>query len=277
MRTLWRTTVYLFWQYPILWVPVLLADGIAFCLRTFQAWTTQTVIRDFIAGHSVLSDAPEPIRAVPVAWAIVFGTARALVELVNLCLYSAAMIAISILIVALLAQTKTSWRQVLLRSNPFRADVLVFTLKLFGMILVAAFLNIEFVGYLARLAFTFSPLENTAVVGIIYAAIAWLLAPSAIVILRRHKSPPTDSVSLHHARNFAAACILVSTAIFLSAEIARPSFARLLTAVLWARLYWMVASAATALPYILLFIALGLIANPDSPLAADPEPENLPA
>jgi hypothetical protein len=45
--------------------------------------------------------------------------------------------------------------------------------------------------------------------------------------------------------------------------------------------FWLIASVASALPYIPLFIALYLIANPDSPLAispmVDPTPDNLPS
>src|ERR1035437_9295217 len=110
MRTLWRTTTHLFWQYPILWLPAFLADLTAYCLRSFQAWMTHAVINNLVAGHSVLSNTPEPLNTVPVAWSIVFATSRLVVELLNFSFYAIAMIALSILIPALIAQAKTRWQ-----------------------------------------------------------------------------------------------------------------------------------------------------------------------
>ena len=112
MRTIWRTTAYLFWQHPILWLPVILADLIAFCLRLLQGWMTHAVINSLLVEHSVLSSNPEPLQTLPVAWAAAFGASRLLVEFLNLCLYATAMVAISILIPALIAQTKKPWQQV---------------------------------------------------------------------------------------------------------------------------------------------------------------------
>jgi hypothetical protein len=134
MRTLWRSTAYLFWQYPILWLPVVLADLIAFCLRSLQGWTSQTVIQSLVAGHSVLSDTPEPLRTLPVTWAAVFGASKLVVELLSICLYVTAMIAISVLIPALIAQAKTPWQKIPFAVKQFRVQILIFSLKILGMI-----------------------------------------------------------------------------------------------------------------------------------------------
>jgi hypothetical protein len=286
MRTLWRTTAYLFWQHPALWLPVVLADLIAFCLRSFQAWMTQAVIRSLVAGHSVLSDTPEPLHTLPVAWAAAFGATRALVELLNLCLYTAAMISISILVPALIAQTKMPWQQILSALGESRLRILLFSLKILVLIAVAGILDIGLITYLPHLHLMFSPIgisrdENIAMITLFLATIVWLLAPSAVAILRPRESPPVGAIGLRHARIFAAVSILSSVAIYFLSTVLRPSFAPLLTTAFGIQVFWGVASVTSALPYIPLFIALCLIANRDSPLAmpptVDPAPENLPA
>jgi hypothetical protein len=132
----------------------------------------------------------------------------------------------------------------------------------------------------------FSPIgisrdENIAMITLFLATIVWLLAPSAVAILRPRESPPVGAIGLRHARIFAAVSILSSVAIYFLSTVLRPSFAPLLTTAFGIQVFWGVASVTSALPYIPLFIALCLIANRDSPLAmpptVDPAPENLPA
>ena len=112
MRTLWRNTAYLFWQFPILWLPVVLADLIAYCLTTEQTRMTHAVVSSLIAGRSVLSSSPDPVQTLPAIWSIIFAASKLFVELLSACLYVVSMIAISILIPALIAQTKIPWRQI---------------------------------------------------------------------------------------------------------------------------------------------------------------------
>jgi hypothetical protein len=274
MRNLWRNTAYLFWQYPILWLPVVLADVIAYCLRTFQSWMQHAVIQSLVEGHSVLSSSPEPVSTLPVTWAIIFAASKLMVELVNLYLYAAAMIALSILIPALVARMKMPWQQILPVVKQSCVRILLFSLKLFGMILVASFLDVELVMYLPRLHFL--PLsmavpsrdQNIALVALFFAAVAWLLAPSAVALLRPRGSPPAEN--LRHARNFAAVCVLTSVAIYLFAQVEKASFAPLLTSVFRGNLFWGVLSVISAIPYVPLFIAIYLIATPGSPLAIPP-------
>jgi hypothetical protein len=285
MRTLLRTTAYIFWQYPILWLPVVLADLIAFSLRVFQGWMTQTIAQNLVAGHSVLSNTPEPISTLPMAWTVVFGATRFLVEFVNLCLYAAAMIAISTLIRALLAQTKFSWRHILFAVRQLRVQVLLFSLQVFGMLVVALFLDTELAMYLPRLRFLsmFSTVsasrgEGLAIAAILFASVAWLIAPAALALLRPRQSPPNDARSRWQARNIAAISVLASVAIYFLASVAEPSFALLLRTSIGIQLFWAVGSAASALPYIPLFIALDLIANPESPLfTPETSPDPLPS
>ena len=280
MRTIWRTTAYLFWQHPILWLPVILADLIAFCLRLLQGWMTHAVINSLLVEHSVLSSNPEPLQTLPVAWAAAFGASRLLVEFLNLCLYATAMVAISILIPALIAQTKKPWQQVPVAVKRLRVQTLLLSMKIFGMLLVAMFLNIELMAYLPRLHFfqmqsTFDGLrdQSIALIAVLFGAIAWLLAPSAVAILRPPESLPRDASSLRQGRNFAAISVLASVAIYFLTTVVAPSFVPLLRIAFGMQFFWAVASAASALPYIPLFIAFYLIANPDTLLALTPSAE----
>jgi hypothetical protein len=271
MRILWRSTAHIFWQYPSLWLPVVLADLIAFCLRSLQGWITHAVINSLLVGHSVLSGGPEPLQTLPVAWAAVFGVSKLLVEFLNICLYATAMVAISILIPALIAQTKAPWQQILLAVKQLRAQILLFSTKVLGMLLVAVLLNIELIAYLPRLHFlqmpsTFGAMRDQGIIliALLFAAIAWLLAPSAVAILRPPESLPRDSSGLRQARIFAAISVLASAAIDFLATVVAPSFVPLLRTAFGMQFFWAVASAASALPYIPLFIAFHLIANPDT-------------
>ena len=280
MRTLWRTTTHLFWQYPILWLPAFLADLTAYCLRSFQAWMTHAVINNLVAGHSVLSNTPEPLNTVPVAWSIVFATSRLVVELLNFSFYAIAMIALSILIPALIAQAKTRWQKILFAVKQLRVQILLFSMKIFGMLLIAAFLDTELMMYLPRLhvlpmSSTFGDMrdQNIALIALLFAAIAWLIAPSAVALLRPPESPPNDTNSLRHARTFAAVSVVATVALYQLATIARPSFTPLLTTPFSAHIFWAIASAISAIPYIPLFIALYLIANPNTRVADSAEAE----
>ena len=62
MRTLWRSSISILRQYPILWLPVLLAEFINFNLGWFtnscRHWLIQRILPWLSEGHSVLSNGP---------------------------------------------------------------------------------------------------------------------------------------------------------------------------------------------------------------------------
>jgi hypothetical protein len=55
MRDLWRKTTALFWESPILWLPVVCADLLAFCFTRVQKLLTWQLINSFLLGHSALA------------------------------------------------------------------------------------------------------------------------------------------------------------------------------------------------------------------------------
>jgi hypothetical protein len=273
MRNLWRAAAFLFGQYPILWLPVLLADLTGFCLKGLQVWMTHAVLEKLLAGHSVLSNTAEPITTLPATWAAVFGTTKFLVWYLNIYLYAAAMIAVSILLPALIAQKIAPWLEVLSKLKEVRTQMLLFSLKAFGIILITSLLSVQLTVYLSRLPLAmFSTIsdwrsQSFVLIALLYPAIAWLLAPTVLTLLCPAQSPPKHIGNLRQSRNFAAVCVLVSEVVYLLSRSIEPSFGPLLTTALAIQAFWAIASAVSAIPYILLFIALYLIvANPDSQL-----------
>ncbi len=194
------------------------------------------------------------------------------------------MVSISILVPALISRAKLPWHGIPFGLGRIRLRILLFSLKTFALIAVAVVLDIRLVTYLPSVHFiaslrNISPDQSIVTIGILFAAVGWLLAPDAVAILRSRESSPTLAINLRHARIFAAVSILSSVAVFLLFRDVSSSFARLLTTAIGMHVFWAVTSVISALPYIPLFIALCLIANQDSllalPLSIDPKPENL--
>jgi hypothetical protein len=185
---------------------VLLADLISFVLKALQGWMTQAIIQNLVASHSVLTNTPEPVSTLPVMWTIVFGISQFLVEFVNLCLYATAMIAISVVIPALIAQTKLPWRQIVFAVRRLRVQVLLFSLQVFGMLVIAMSLDMALATYLPqfRLFSMLSTINGSRAVGLtlialLFAAVAWLMAPAALSLLRPPQSSSDDTESRRQA------------------------------------------------------------------------------
>src|ERR1700758_3218004 len=57
VRQVWRETVELFWEYPVLWLPVLGADLISFFLTRLQKYVSHALIYHLLLGPaSVFGD-----------------------------------------------------------------------------------------------------------------------------------------------------------------------------------------------------------------------------
>ncbi|HEY0264741.1 MAG TPA: hypothetical protein VGC07_09460 [Granulicella sp.] len=81
MKELWRKTADLFWQHPVLWLYVAVADLAGFLVTQIQAWASHRVIVWLVARHqqSVLGSTPESMNYVetlkltflvaPLSWA----------------------------------------------------------------------------------------------------------------------------------------------------------------------------------------------------------------
>ena len=237
---------------------------------------THAVVQSLVTGHSVLSSTPEPLQTLPVAWAVAFAASRFLVELLNAYFYVAAMIAVALIIPALMAESKIPWRQVLPTIQQSHTQILLLFLKAFGMFVVATFLGMELITYLPRLHFL--PLfltidsrrEGYVIEAVLLSAVAWILAPSAVAIVRPRESPASDTQGIRQARILAAVAVTAAAAIYVLTTTVEPSFYVLLTTAFRVNAYWAIASAASAVPCIPLFIAFQLVANPNSARLADP-------
>jgi hypothetical protein len=63
MTNLFRRASYLFWQYPILWVPIFAADILDTLLKEVRPLITHALIQCVLQSHSVLSSVPDPLQA----------------------------------------------------------------------------------------------------------------------------------------------------------------------------------------------------------------------
>ncbi len=268
MRTLLRTTASLLRKYPILWLPVALADVTSFCLRILQSWTTQVVIRNLVVSHSVLTNAPEPLRTLPTTWATVFGVARFLVEYLHSCVYTTAMIAVCALIPALITKSNASWQYLLIAVKQSGSRILLFSLQAFALLVVAAILGIWLIAYSPGLhstwidGATISPNQGIVLQGLLFAVAAWLIAPAAVNLLKSRESPPTELAPVRLARNSAALAVVTSVAIFLITKLVEPNLIQRSTPAVAIQIFWGLASLISAIPYVPLFVALSLIASP---------------
>src|ERR1700722_2601620 len=63
MISVWQRTVFLFWQYPILWLPILAADFAGYWLARLQQLVTHHIVFWVVQSgpHSVLGNVPAPI------------------------------------------------------------------------------------------------------------------------------------------------------------------------------------------------------------------------
>ncbi len=295
MRNLWRTTTYLFWQFPILWLPLILAKFAGFGLRSaeralfhqwairFLLWLTET--------HSVLSGATIQGTLTPqiMAKAEILAAPLALgTQFISTFLLASSMVVTA----ALLSDIAETGRSGSLQTAmpPVAASIrriLVYSLKLFALDVLSGTLasllmpwatglqsNIEI---WMRLSIEFRiSLERMNLpiylCNLLFAlGIAYIIAPIAIRLLQPQGSTPTPQ----QAKTARIAWILTAvfgTILGVAVSGIEASFFQQLhtTSDLAALSISAIASVINALPNIPLFIALYLIATPNSPLTNPP-------
>ena len=91
MKELWRRTSYLFWQYPVLWVPVISVDLLGSGLKQAESLVTHAITMWWLHAHSQsLSGPNEPslvlqtsMLVAPISWGV---------QIAAVCLYTTAMV-----------------------------------------------------------------------------------------------------------------------------------------------------------------------------------------
>jgi hypothetical protein len=281
MRNLFRRTSFVFWQYPILWLPVAIVDPIVFCLNLLDRKLTHAMILTMVTKHSVLGNAPEPIvpsafqtlKIVLLTKPIDWGT-----HLVALCLYVSAMVTILVCISAICSEQKLSLRRIFFKLRQSITSLIFFSLKLLVAIGVATiplfFFTAVFVAkngtrYISIQLFGF------IVATLAFSAIAYFAAPPAIKLLRTHDFEMTTPETTRQAGLSAVLAVVACSTLYFIAIQIKPTF--ISTSTNWSGdlIYEAAASLISATPYTVLFIALSLLAKDDVPatelLTAEPD------
>ncbi len=270
MRNLFRRASFLFWQYPILWLPIVVVDPIVFCLNTFANKLNHAIILSVVTSHSVLGNTPEPIApssfqtlkilllTKPIDWGS---------HLIALCLYISAMMATFTLISALRSKQRFSLGSILYPLQQSFSRLVFFSLKLLIAIGIAALiLSSVVVVFFQKNGTRFISTQNFGYffATLALSAIAYLMAPAAVKFLRPHDSEAITPEIARQTKISAVLASIASAAIYFFAIQIRPSFSSRST--IWGGvLYEAIGSLVSATPYIVLFIALSLLAKNDEP------------
>jgi len=294
MRTLWRSSASLLRRYPILWLPLIVADATNFYLnwieRLIQHSLRDQLISWLSQGHTVLSDAPVyatlsksetmtvVLLTVPLDWAVHFSSTV---------LYTSAMLITAAMLhnLAETGQTHLAAATDFVASSYLR--ILVFSAKLLALLAASAVLALPVLAlalklqtYLERSPYlslrSQLDMEKANLSGYVYVlplmlAIAYIIAPVALQLLRPPNSIPTPQ---ERRRARIAALIVTATVTILGFVVPRIEilFLQQLSSPSSSviRLTNTIVSVITALPYVLLYIIFYLIANPGIPLLAVP-------
>jgi hypothetical protein len=268
MRNLFRRASFLFWQYPILWLPIVIIDPLVLGLNLLDEKMTHAIILSLVTRHSVLGSTPEPTASTsfqiptmlfltkPVDW----GT-----HLIALYLYVCAMMTIFTLISMLRSRQELSLSKILSPLQQSFSRLVFFSLKLLIVIGIAAipFLLFTFV-FFERNGARYISIQNFSLViaTLPTSAIAYFMAPAAMKLLRPHNFEAITPERTQLAKISAALAVVASDVLYFFAVQVRHSFVSRPTS--WSGVpYEVVASLVSATPYIVLFIALSLLAEDD--------------
>jgi tetrahydromethanopterin S-methyltransferase subunit C len=304
MRTLWRTTASLLRKYPILWLPAILAEVLAFNIgwleNLLRHWLIQKLLPWLSEGHSVLSNSPvygAPTQqvmnkviflATPIEWG-----ARFLSDAIFAC----ALVATAAMLRRISHTGIGTLREAVAPIAASSRRILIFSLKIFG-------LNIAFrsmAGLLSPLIVSVNPqtiqgklealfslslktsnaleklnlvpnLINDLLTLPITLGFVYIIATLQLRLIQPQNFNPTPEqkkparlAAIYAAVAFIVLGILTSTVEFILLQQLSPASNLVVYAVRT------ITSLITAIPYVPLYIAFYLIANSDSPLATLPE------
>jgi hypothetical protein len=301
MRTLFRTTLSILRQYPILWLPLILAELINVNITWFERMLQHSLMRQLLPwlteSHSVLAGATghipptaQTIRNLSlILLPLGLGT-----EFVCIFLSAAALVVTAALLRSLAEARPATLPAALPSIAPSRRRILIFSLALLGLKAISDVLTT----FLSPLVFSFnledklerllslslkseSVLEATHLIPNLVSHL-WVLpiALCGVYIIAplqaRLAQPPNATPVPDQARQTRIAAILtaiaISTLSFLVAMLEVPLFQLFrLSSTLALYPVHIIASLVTVLPYVLLYIAFYLITTPDSPFAAIPD------
>jgi len=266
MTNLFRRASHLFWQYPILWVPVFAADIVDTLLKEVRPLATHALIQSVLQSHSVLSSVPDPLQASQLStWKLALLSAPIVwgAHLVGIVLYASAMT-----MTATLVLMNPPTMAGLYKQNPDRSfkDTLYFSLKVFAIIFLIGVPWTAIVGVVSMM-FPRSRLiwggDFAILFGVVFTVVvAYFITPTAIRLLRKPGTEPVNVDLMRPARAFAVLTVIASGLLYRLTLGTESTFLARPTPRIGILSFDAVASLAGAIPYILLFIALTLVACP---------------
>lgn len=262
MGELWQQTSETLWQHPLLWLPVLVADLLGFLVNLARTALLQAALRHDLQYRSVLGGVA--MRGPASATAMAHATLIVLViswtaNLLQLCFYAAALVVTAALAAAIMARVRKLSPVVSSALQRSAGGVLALAFQAWVMYLLA-FLLFSWLsralladGHKALLAGGWLELGCNV---LLFAVLAFLLAPAALQILTRSAPAPVPTRQAQWLA-FALGVVALMLAHFITANmhavhIAQPVVAFGLE---------ITGSWIAALPYAVMFVGFGLLAE----------------
>jgi len=306
MRDLWRSTVSLLRQHPILWLPVAIVEFIDFILTWLRSLLDNYVFHQLLLrqseGRSVLSTSPlsvEPTHATLQTLKYITFPISLTTLLIYAVLFACALFATAAILQRIADTGTGTLRDAVAPIKSSIRRILVYALTFFGLNVISGslivflspltqFLNLlNFQSKLEQLLMlsikSQIALEQSNIISNLFShlwpipitlCVVFIIAPLQVRLLQPPDSNPTAQQT-RKARIAGTLAALASAACaFILLQIRFWFFPYSSPGVHY--FFQAVPSLITTAIYAPLFIAIYLIANPDSPLAIPPAPQNTP-
>jgi preprotein translocase subunit SecG len=275
VRQVWREAAALFWEYPVLWAPVLGADLLLFFLTKLQQYVSHVLIYHLVLGPASVfggtRNLPGPSsNGVVFKAAVLSGTLQWSTHFAQIIFYTIALF----ITAALVRKSSRQNTELLLSPMHFvrsrRRAIFGLSLRVLGLVVLLAI----FLGTL--IAFTISQAQKYMVhlpTGALYVlivpafcSIAYLAAPITLRHIGLTTLKAVTAESKRKARIFAVLAVAMSSLLgyclpYIEGSFTAEPFFSSLPAVTTLEA---IVSLLVALPYVVLFIALTLIVEGDA-------------
>jgi hypothetical protein len=280
VRQVWREAAALFWEYPVLWLPVFGADLISFLLSRLQKYVSHVLIYHLLLGPaSVFGDTrnlPGPSsNGLVFKAAVLGGTLQWSTHFAQIILYTTALFMTAALVRntsrhesesshSLVQFVRSQWRAILGLSFRFLGLVVLLATTLGTLITFTIAQTQKHMVHLPQAAMY-------AYIVPAFCFVAYLAAPIAMRRIGTATSKALTAESTRNGRIFASLAVTVSALLgyclhYMERSFVLEPFFRNLTAIATLEA---IVSMLVAFPYVVLFIALTLIVDGDQ-AARDP-------
>ena len=270
MRQLWRNAANLLWQHPILWLPLLFADLLAFCLGKVQTLLAHAIAVRSLQEHSVLGNTPyiNIHRDTSQVWEqLLTSSSGLLIQFLSVCFYTAAFLITASLVRLFLQNLSPNLWSAVKSANLRLPAIFSFSLKLFVLsFVIALFITTPLLFFRSHLgSIVATPYFAYGLTLLISLCVAWIITPAAITLLRSPNFKPITSKTIMQGISSSILTVTASTTLAFLAQIAQRSLlsnsAHIQPIAIQA--IHAIASLLTSVPYIFLFIILALLATSD--------------